>query len=73
MTESGVSPISQPGMRGGEYLASGIEHDERGAPSVNGDVHARMNEKRFRKLDPLQSREDLFLRVSVRRVRAVTL
>jgi len=63
MTESGVSPISQPGMRGGEYLASGIEHDERGAPSVNGDIHATMNEKRFKKLEPLQAREDLFLRV----------
>ncbi len=60
MTESGVSPISHPGMRGGEYLASGIEHDERGAPSVNGAVHARMNEKRFRKFGPLQRREDLF-------------
>jgi len=62
MTESGVSPMSQPGMRGGEYLASGIEHDERGAPSVNGDVHARMNEKRFRKLVPLQRRDDLFVK-----------
>lgn len=60
MTEDGVSPISHPGMRGGEYLASGIEHDERGAPSVNGAVHARMSEKRLRKFAPLQRREDLF-------------
>jgi 2-oxoglutarate ferredoxin oxidoreductase subunit alpha len=60
-TESGVSPISHPGMRGGSYLASGIEHNERGAPTASGEVHARMNEKRLRKLEPLKQRRDLFL------------
>jgi 2-oxoglutarate ferredoxin oxidoreductase subunit alpha len=59
-TDSGVSPISEPGMPGGNYLASGIEHNERGAPTASGQVHVRMNEKRFRKLDPLQRRRDLF-------------
>jgi 2-oxoglutarate ferredoxin oxidoreductase subunit alpha len=53
MTESGISPISEPGMAGGSYLASGIEHNELGAPTANGAMHARMNEKRIRKLDPL--------------------
>ncbi|MGE5126783.1 MAG: 2-oxoacid:acceptor oxidoreductase subunit alpha, partial [Betaproteobacteria bacterium] len=61
LTESGISPISQPGMPGGNYLASGIEHNERGAPTASGEVHARMNEKRIRKLDPLKRRRDLFL------------
>ncbi|HET7291672.1 MAG TPA: 2-oxoacid:acceptor oxidoreductase subunit alpha [Vicinamibacteria bacterium] len=60
MTESGVSPISEPGMAGGNYLASGIEHTERGAPTASGEIHAAMNEKRIRKLDPLKSRRDLF-------------
>ncbi len=60
LTESGVSPISHPGMPGGNYLASGIEHGERGAPTASGEVHARMNEKRIRKLDPLKQRRDLF-------------
>ncbi len=60
ITESGVSPISHPGMSGGNYLASGIEHTERGAPTASGDVHARMNEKRIRKLAALKSRRDLF-------------
>ncbi len=59
-TESGISPISHPGMLGGNYLAAGIEHNEKGDPTVSGKVHARMNEKRFRKLDPLRHREDLF-------------
>jgi 2-oxoglutarate ferredoxin oxidoreductase subunit alpha len=60
-TDSGVSPISHPGMPGGAYLASGIEHNERGAPTASGEVHARMNEKRIRKLDPLKHRRDLFV------------
>jgi 2-oxoglutarate ferredoxin oxidoreductase subunit alpha len=60
-TESGVSPISHPGMPGGNYLASGIEHNERGAPTASGEVHERMNEKRLRKLEPLKHRRDLFL------------
>jgi 2-oxoglutarate/2-oxoacid ferredoxin oxidoreductase subunit alpha len=60
LTDSGISPISHPGMPGGNYLASGIEHNERGAPTASGEVHARMNDKRIRKLDPLKRRRDLF-------------
>ena len=60
VTESGVSPISEPGVPGGSYLASGIEHNEAGAPTASGAIHARMNEKRIRKLDPLKGRRDLF-------------
>ena len=60
-TESGVSPLSHPGMKGGNYLAAGIEHDERGAPTASGEMHARMNDKRLRKMDPLHHRRDLFV------------
>jgi 2-oxoglutarate ferredoxin oxidoreductase subunit alpha len=62
LTESGVSPISHPGMPGGNYLASGIEHTESGAPTATGSIHATMNEKRLRKLTPLKSRADLFVK-----------
>ena len=61
VTDSGISPISHPGLPGGNYLASGIEHNEQGAPTASGEVHARMNDKRIRKLDPLKHRRDLFL------------
>jgi 2-oxoglutarate ferredoxin oxidoreductase subunit alpha len=61
ITDSGISPISHPGLPGGNYLASGIEHNERGAPTASGEVHARMNEKRIRKLEPLKHRRDLFV------------
>ena len=60
-TESGVSPLSEPGMPGGSYLAAGIEHTESGAPTSSGALHARMNDKRIHKLDPLKRRRDLFL------------
>jgi 2-oxoglutarate ferredoxin oxidoreductase subunit alpha len=61
ITESGISPISHPGMPGGNYLASGIEHNEAGAPTAKGETHAKMNEKRIRKLTPLKTRRDLFI------------
>jgi 2-oxoglutarate ferredoxin oxidoreductase subunit alpha len=60
LTESGISPISHPGMLGGNYLASGIEHNEVGRPTASGEMHGRMNEKRFRKFAPLKDRRDLF-------------
>ncbi len=60
-TESGVSPISCPGVHGGAYLGAGIEHNEAGAPSASGTMHTLMNEKRFRKLRALKQREDLLL------------
>jgi 2-oxoglutarate ferredoxin oxidoreductase subunit alpha len=61
LTESGISPISHPGMPGGNYLAAGIEHNELGRPTASGEMHARMNEKRFRKFNPLKNRRDLFV------------
>jgi 2-oxoglutarate ferredoxin oxidoreductase subunit alpha len=60
-TESGISPLSHPGMKGGNYLAAGIEHNELGAPTANGGIHARMNDKRLKKMDPLKHRRDLFM------------
>lgn len=59
-TDTGVSPMTHPGEPGGSYLAAGIEHNELGAPTASGLVHAKMNEKRFRKLKPLENRRDLF-------------
>jgi 2-oxoglutarate ferredoxin oxidoreductase subunit alpha len=59
-TESCVSPISHPGVEHGNYLGAGIEHNERGDPTASGLMHAKMNEKRFKKLEPLREREDLF-------------
>ena len=53
VTADGVSPISVPGMKGGEYQTNGLEHDERGRPSSMYETHVAMNAKRFRKLEAI--------------------
>ncbi|MBK7876232.1 MAG: 2-oxoacid:acceptor oxidoreductase subunit alpha [Planctomycetes bacterium] len=60
LTPDGISPISHPGMKGGNYQGAGIEHNEKGEPTASGAWHAKMNAKRFDKLDPLKKRRDLF-------------
>jgi 2-oxoglutarate ferredoxin oxidoreductase subunit alpha len=49
-TKSGISPMSWPGMKGGEYQTNGLEHNEDGAPTSMHIVHEKMNAKRYRKL-----------------------
>ncbi|MDH4261474.1 MAG: 2-oxoacid:acceptor oxidoreductase subunit alpha [Spirochaetia bacterium] len=60
-TDDNISPISHPGMPKGNYLAAGIEHTETGAPTSGGEMHAKMIEKRTKKLDPIKKRSDLFI------------
>lgn len=62
LTPSGISPLTHPGMKGGGYLAAGIEHNEHGDPTSNGEMHEKMNDKRLNKLAPLRSRRELFHR-----------
>ena len=50
-SDSGVSPITFPGMPDGEYMAVGIEHTERGLPSSNTVEHQAQSEKRYRKFE----------------------
>ncbi len=61
LTDTGISPITHPGLRGGAYLAAGIEHNEKGDPTSSGEMHEKMNDKRLRKLNPLKERRDLFV------------
>jgi 2-oxoglutarate ferredoxin oxidoreductase subunit alpha len=49
-TESGVSPMSVPGMQGGQYTADGLEHNQFGHPSAAASDHAEQLEKRLRKI-----------------------
>ncbi len=51
LTEDGVSPMAIPGMRGGHYVAEGLEHNERGAPNYTPEMHTAMMEKRYRKVE----------------------
>jgi 2-oxoglutarate ferredoxin oxidoreductase subunit alpha len=50
LTESGISPMSLPGMPSGQYVAEGLEKAESGAPLYTPEAHARNFEKRARKL-----------------------
>jgi 2-oxoglutarate/2-oxoacid ferredoxin oxidoreductase subunit alpha len=49
ITKNGISPVTWPGMEKGMYQAAGIEHDERGFPSSDVSVHAKMTKKRWEK------------------------
>ncbi|MBI2974354.1 MAG: 2-oxoacid:acceptor oxidoreductase subunit alpha [Deltaproteobacteria bacterium] len=53
LTDTGVSPMSYPGIKGGEYTCVGIEHDEFGRPTSNHNVHETMSTKRAKKLQTL--------------------
>ncbi len=52
-TDSGVSPMAIPGMADGMYIATGLEHDETGAPNYTPENRERMMAKRYRKLGTL--------------------
>ncbi len=49
-TPNGVSPMAIPGEAGGEYVATGLEHNEYGRVRYDTTTHKTMTEKRFRKL-----------------------
>jgi 2-oxoglutarate ferredoxin oxidoreductase subunit alpha len=50
LTENGVSPMAIPGMPGRQFTATGLEHNEYGAPHMTPATHKAMTEKRYRKV-----------------------
>jgi 2-oxoacid:acceptor oxidoreductase, alpha subunit len=50
-TETGISPRTIPGQRGGIFTATGNEHDETGYLSEDKTVRTKMMDKRFRKFE----------------------
>jgi 2-oxoglutarate ferredoxin oxidoreductase subunit alpha len=54
-TFDGISPITKPGMEGGQYLGGGLEHDETGKASSLPHIHSKMMRKRFKKLEALSN------------------
>jgi 2-oxoglutarate/2-oxoacid ferredoxin oxidoreductase subunit alpha len=47
----GVSPMTMPGTRGGQYTADGLTHNERGTPTSASTDHQAQLDKRRDKLD----------------------
>ena len=50
MASNGVSPMSIPGTRGGQYTADGLTHSERGIPTSGATDHRVQLDKRRDKL-----------------------
>jgi 2-oxoglutarate ferredoxin oxidoreductase subunit alpha len=48
---TGVSPMSIPGTRGGQYTADGLTHTERGSPTAAAADHRAQLDKRRSKLE----------------------
>jgi 2-oxoglutarate ferredoxin oxidoreductase subunit alpha len=60
LTLSGVSPMSNPGMKGGQYEASGIAHGVVGHPTSAPDLNQVMNEKRYGKFNHIVEKYPLY-------------
>ena len=55
LTDDGISPMGVPGEDGGQYVATGISHDEYGHPAYTPDIVVSMHKKRWAKLEPLRN------------------
>ena len=51
LAAGGVSPMAVPGVRGGQYTADGLTHNERGIPTSSATDHQAQLDKRANKLD----------------------
>jgi 2-oxoglutarate ferredoxin oxidoreductase subunit alpha len=57
-THNGVSPRSIPGMKGLEYRATGLEHDEYARPRYDPKNRAAMVDKRLQKIEEIRREYD---------------
>jgi 2-oxoglutarate ferredoxin oxidoreductase subunit alpha len=51
LTESGISPMGVPGFDATPFTATGLEHDEYGAPNYTPAMHTAQLDKRGRKFE----------------------
>ena len=52
---SGISPMAIPGLDGGGYVATGLEHNEYGDPAASDpENHFRMTQKRYQKFTAVE-------------------
>ncbi len=50
ITKNGISPRSIPGTPGGMFVATGLEHGEKGQPLYDQQTHTIMTQKRYNKI-----------------------
>jgi 2-oxoglutarate ferredoxin oxidoreductase subunit alpha len=51
LTESGISPMGVPGLDPTPFTATGLEHDESGAPNYTPEMHTAQLDKRGHKFE----------------------
>lgn len=56
LVEDGISPRSLPGQPNGQFLATGVEHNEFGKVTEDPDLRKAMVDKRWKKLENLPLR-----------------
>lgn len=54
LTEDNISPMCDPGTPGGQHIATGLEHNESGAPRYGGADRVKQINKRFNKLNTVK-------------------
>lgn len=59
LTEDLISPMAVAGDEGFTYQATGLTHNDKGAPAFDHETHQKLHEKRRNKLAPLRQRDDL--------------
>lgn len=59
ITDDAISPVTKPGIAGGQYLATGLEHTEYGKADYSPKVHLKMTKKRFAKLETISKAFEL--------------
>jgi 2-oxoglutarate ferredoxin oxidoreductase subunit alpha len=55
MTEDNISPMADPGTAGAMHIATGLEHNETGAPNYRPENHEAMHAKRIGKIQSVVS------------------
>jgi len=58
LTDDGVSPRTFPGTAGGAHMTTGLEHDELGRRTEDGEMRIKQVDKRNKKVETAQERED---------------
>jgi len=58
LTDDGISPRTFPGTAGGAHMTTGLEHDELGRRTEDGDMRIKQVDKRNKKVETAKQRED---------------
>jgi len=58
LTDDGVSPRAVPGTAEGAHMTTGLEHDELGRRTEDGEMRIKQVDKRNKKVETAQTEED---------------